>query len=129
MRALMSGDMGPALKAGPYAEPAFVPASPWLSNKVPAKPRVARNERVSTGTLIPSWSWTLDLGSRPADIRQYAVNIGIAGDKWLGWTSNADSEIVINHRNGEAPQRVAIVAIDRYGTASEPVVVDVPPMR
>jgi uncharacterized lipoprotein YddW (UPF0748 family) len=129
MRALMKGELPDMLRKGPYAQPAFVPASPWLSQRRPAKPRVARNEVARTGTLAPSWSWNLQLGRKPSTVSTYAVNVDLGGS-WTSWTPSPDGTVVLGHDGvGDAPLRVAVVAIDRYGNASEPVIVKAPQVR
>lgn len=93
-----------------YAEPALVPASPWLGKGRPGKPILSRRE--ADGGLA--------LAIKPAgdDIRLHVVR-QLVGDKWR-------VDIVPAGRDDEwksdkSPKRVVVTSIDRVGQESDPV--------
>jgi uncharacterized lipoprotein YddW (UPF0748 family) len=72
MKALMEsrGGIAELLRSGPYAEPALVPPSPWLSRRAPAKPRASVLTDSPTGDVVlelrppskggvPAWLWVV----------------------------------------------------------------------
>ena len=105
-----AGGIDGRLKEGPYVEPALVPACPWLGAQLPAMPRAAREESRVT------WKST---GDDPA--RWWAVQEK-TGEVWRYRLLPAATES-IPLANGVAA--VAIRAVDRFGNAGPPVVVQI----
>lgn len=122
MTSLMKGPdaLADRLASGPYAIPALVPASPWLSAGQPPAPRVTRTVsdegmvlRVdapgATGALAPRW-WLVR--ARYAD-----------GWRALVAESNSNTVVLPLGTNGLPPEVVAVNAIDRAGVESPAVMV------
>ncbi|MDB6123432.1 MAG: hypothetical protein JWQ71_2425 [Pedosphaera sp.] len=102
------GEMGNILESGLYSEPAIIPASPWLANKAPGKPKltVAKEGKVT-------WQ-----GSASDKISVWVLQTK-SGDKWQttvlpGATSS--------HTVPDSLDAVALTAVNRFGSASQPMV-------
>ncbi len=106
------------LAQGPYAQPALVPASPWLSAAPPAAPAVTlvrgasslqlRISIAATRTSLPRW-WLVR--------SRY-------DDGWRAQVVDAASSTVIvpvSPTGGGLPDFLVVTAIDRAGVESEPV--------
>jgi hypothetical protein len=107
MKVLMTnrGGIADALKNGPYAAPALVPATPWLDDGPPTAPRVRLDgDRVT---------WTSGAGEQPW---QYAVWTKRSGE-WT-FTVMPGSSSGIDLRGATA---ACVSAIDRCGNESERV--------
>lgn len=105
-----------ALRNGPYAQPAIVPASPWLDDQAPNAPKVSvRTEGDRKWTV----TWTPDGDN---DIRFYETSVQV-GTKWLPPTVSSDANLTVETTRG-IPSRVSVVAVDRAGNESKPTVVD-----
>jgi uncharacterized lipoprotein YddW (UPF0748 family) len=107
MKALMrnAGGVADALKAV-YAEPALVPASPWLSQDRPQRPKV---EWTSTGLEIQP-------GKDP--VRLYVVRTQADG-KWTVRVQPASGERVVLPYDVR-PDKVLVTSVNRYGLESDP---------
>jgi len=100
-----------------YAEPALVPASPWLDATPPAPPTASLvADRASGATL---------LRLRPAmaaDVRLWAIQARTSA----GWTTTIrpgwERDIVIAPTGAERPAEVHVRAVDRTGNTSRAVV-------
>jgi uncharacterized lipoprotein YddW (UPF0748 family) len=96
------------LAKGPYAEPALVPASPWLAGGAPTRPTISvENGRVGwepTGTNRISW-WLVQTQS---------------GNRW---TTAILPEFARAQTFTGSPDAFAVTAIDRCGVPSAPAVV------
>jgi uncharacterized lipoprotein YddW (UPF0748 family) len=116
MKALMQnyGGVADRLKQGPYAEPAVVPASPWLGKEKPAKPvdaatvnddQINIKLELSSGGERP-WQWV---------VREQAPN---------GWKSKivpgAKRTYTLPATGEGKPTAVAVSAISRLGIESDP---------
>lgn len=110
MKALLRNHAGLAdlLAKGVYAQPALVPASPWLDNKPPGKPKVARKE--DAGTQAVTVTWKLADGKAPW---LWVLQV-YAGGQWR-------THILPGIKNSQTLQeadkieRVAVSAVDRCG--------------
>ncbi|MFO0844482.1 MAG: family 10 glycosylhydrolase [Gemmataceae bacterium] len=94
-----------------YAEPALVPASPWLGKAPPAKPTVSRLER-REGLL-------LDIRPAGQDVRLHVVR-QLVGGKWsvdIVPATRSDNR----WSSEQKPAKVVVSSIDRVGLESEPV--------
>jgi uncharacterized lipoprotein YddW (UPF0748 family) len=129
------------LMAGPYAEPALVPASPWLTVGLPKQPvaEAAANATGVTVTIrVPTVPVTATTAQKGATRRAAASKVPpMSSDPrwWLvraryadGWRSQiADahqSEVhLANDPIGGGPEYITVSAIDRVGIESQPVVV------
>jgi uncharacterized lipoprotein YddW (UPF0748 family) len=134
------------LTAGPYAEPALVPASPWLSSGMVEAPRVRatregggggmrlRVERVVPPTPRVAPGLPQDktkAGRAPAalerasDPRWWVVRARY-GDGWRAWIVDARAHEVALDADplGEGPAWVVVTAVDRVGGESAPVRVE-----
>jgi hypothetical protein len=120
------------LVAGPYAQPALVPATPWLSVGSPAAPLLTTRTDAASGAL------TLDIRPTP----QQPVPVGVGGSStvasmpWLwavqtrgdaGWTTEilpgATRTRVLSARGAAAPREVRVMMIDRLGNAGPPAII------
>jgi uncharacterized lipoprotein YddW (UPF0748 family) len=110
MKCLMQDRDGLATKLanGVYAEPALIPASPWLEQYFPAKPKLT----VEAGGNL---SW------KPTSIEKVAL--------WVlqtrfdhRWTTRILPGDMRHENLVNPPEVVALTAIDRCGVASPPVV-------
>ncbi|HYD51523.1 MAG TPA: family 10 glycosylhydrolase [Gemmatimonadaceae bacterium] len=97
-----------------YAEPALVPASPWLDRTPPAAPTASLARHAATGGAV--------LQVRPAmaaDVRVWVVQSRTSA----GWRTQIrpgwERDIVL----GERPLEVHVRAVDRVGNESRRVVV------
>ena len=102
-----------ALRAGPYAQPAVIPATPWLDTDAspPATPTTQRSQgqlRISAGDERPVWLWAIQSKS----VQGWRTHL-LPGEKT---TYDLSSE--------QRGQSIAIRAIDRLGRESEPLVID-----
>ncbi len=129
MKALMEnrGGLSDALRSGPYAEAALVPASKWLDSRPPQRPRVSvvhagENETVvdcRSGGGEPVWVWALHAG--------YGVG------REMRWRFNtypgARQQFAVKHDPTLGPARyVAVSAVDRCGNESRRVVLECSPL-
>jgi uncharacterized lipoprotein YddW (UPF0748 family) len=124
MAALVRDPDSLAEKLAPlYAQPALVPASPWLGARAPARPtvRVARESatgdlqvRLASGDQSSVWLWT---------VRSLGAS---------SWTSEVLPGWLKTHRlEDPASKRVVVTAVSRTGVESPEVSLDVsaPPAR
>jgi uncharacterized lipoprotein YddW (UPF0748 family) len=101
-----------ALEHTVYAEPALIPASPWLSRARPAPPQLT--VRFRGGSLEARWSargrekvWLWVLQRRRAGY----------------WTTEIlPGRVTRRAWRGAAPEAIAVTAVDRYETAGPPTV-------
>jgi uncharacterized lipoprotein YddW (UPF0748 family) len=106
MKSLMvnAGGLSDMLKSGPYATPAFVPASPWLASSKPAVPEFdAKN-----GTELV---WR-------SSASQFAV-CALVNGSWTPWQPCSQKA----WRAPEGAESVAVVAFDRANQESPALVV------
>ena len=112
-----------------YRDPAFVPACPWLADKPVGQPKPISTVKIGKGKQTV---WKVAWSSVPG-IRSYLITMAEAtptGDKWTKWQTwkNTAFEIPIDMRTPENPNRsvnfsrLAVVALDRCGNASKPMV-------
>ena len=121
MKALLAGhrDIGERLAAGPYRTPALIPASPWLGDQAPGRPR-GRGGRAGTESS-PSPSGPAR-APRPSSGRSPCVAGRPGRTRSIPHRATA---IPIDDAGGEPASVVAVAAVDRPGNASERVVVPV----
>ncbi len=110
-----------ALAGGPYAQPALVPASPWLDDEPPRRPRV-RTARGRDGGLRLAWSRTG--GER---VWLWTVQLRAGG----GWVTRIvpgrqTSLELAELRLPRAPDVAAVSAVDRVGNKGRPATVRIP---
>jgi hypothetical protein len=102
-----------------YAEPALVPASPWLSRTRPARPTVSLRADSATTDMIVRLT--------PGDTRRVAwwtVRV-LSEGAWRTWIlPGAQRRLTIPAASSSPVTRVLVTAVDRYGTES--VVVERP---
>ena len=123
------------LMAGPYAQPALVPATPWLSVGTPPAPSLGVHPDATTRRPI------LDIQPTAAP----PVPIGVGGSStvsstpWLwvvqtrndaGWSTEIVPAAVRSRplaaRGADTPREVRVMTIDRLGIASAPAVLRAP---
>ncbi len=98
--------------------PALVPASPWLSDSIPPQPHAS--------VAVDSITSNLQLHIAPATAHQvwlWAVRARVGG-KWITTILPSEERVFTLSRAGAAaPDIVVVNEVDRYGNASEDVVV------
>jgi uncharacterized lipoprotein YddW (UPF0748 family) len=102
-----------------FAEPAFVPATPWLSDARPARPSAAVDRTTSPGVTLVTWQ----PGSNDYP-RQWALYALYEN----GWTVRAlppgATRLPVPDSASPRPVAVAIAALDRAKNESEPAIVE-----
>jgi len=115
MKALMrNGALDSALEREVYEQPALFPASPWLERDPPEKPTIT----VSRGKGALNVAWQT---SNPAPVRFWVLQTR-TGKEW-------NTEVLSGERRshtltGGSPELIALIALDRYGNASAPQVLE-----
>jgi uncharacterized lipoprotein YddW (UPF0748 family) len=120
MKALMNnkGGIADALK-GVYAEPALVPASPWLGDRPPIQPVARWVSETAGGNLLIDWpTESVRLKDILNPARLYVVR-SLAGGKWTTRIIPADGGKTVKVPYAEAPERMWVSAIDRTGNESK----------
>lgn len=108
-----------ALESGPYAEPTLTPASPWLDNVPPPNPRLVRKVKYEG-------FWEAYWRSEGEPVRFYVVS-ALQGGAWTGWSISSEAAIRAGYDKVSPPvDRLAIVAVDRSGNSSQPLIVEAP---
>ncbi len=116
MKALMHnyGGIADRLKQGPYAEPALVPASPWLGEEKPAKPADAATAKEDRITI------TLKLSSGDQRPWQWAVREQLPS----GWKTKivpgVEQTLALPATGDGRPTAVVVSTISRLGVESDP---------
>ena len=87
-----------------YQEPALVPPMPWISDKVPPTPAVRASGNSVTWGRVPG-------------VGKYAVQARY-GRQWSLVTVTPGVSV----RFSRVPDAIAVSAVDRFGTASQPAV-------
>lgn len=107
MRSLMRNpELGTTLTRGPYAQPALIPACPWLDSNPPAKPRLAV---LASGAASVKLSWESGAAERP---QLWVLQYRHSGE-WTTQILPGDRRSLI--LDGVPPNAVAISAVDRAG--------------
>ncbi|MBW7932317.1 MAG: family 10 glycosylhydrolase, partial [Gemmatimonadaceae bacterium] len=117
------GNVGTRLLEGAYAEPALVPASPWLSKKPLSTPKVRVVKHAKTGGLSVAASL-----SKSEVARWYLVQTRTGGV----WHSrlvvpSTHTEEIAPDSAGLLPDRLVVTALDRAGVASPAVLLRILP--
>ena len=117
IRSLMrKKDLADELLKGLYADPAIIPASPWLVRQRPARPQVTIVRAADGATQV-----TLTSADKKAWL--WAIQ-GRYGDTWklaVISASQQQANLGVDEKLGVVNQ-IAITAIDRVGNASVPFV-------
>lgn len=121
MKALMAnrGNLGQRLAEDVYAQPALVPACPWLNSRKPAPPVVHLSQDVETGSATVVWE--------PGDeqeIQLWVLSAKIGSVAFLDILPRHQTRYEFNAETGEQDEsKIAVMAVNRYGLESEAVVV------
>lgn len=100
------------VRAELYAEPALVPASPWLSTTEPARPTVRLRADTATGEQV------VDLTPGNARVvRWWTVRV-LTDAGWRTWVLPGSQRRLVVAPPGATASRVLVTAVDRYGTES-----------
>lgn len=116
------GGVSELLKSGPYAEPALVPATPWLDRTPPRAPKVSARRRAA-GALEITWS---PRGRERAFV--WVVRVREGAD-WRTEVLPADSRAYSSgavKAHAARPALVAVSAVDRSGNESRPAFLALP---
>jgi hypothetical protein len=112
------GGIADALEKGPYAQPALIPASPWLDAKPPTKPVLQAESK--GGEVKLSWRTG---GSEKAFC--WVVQTRFGGQWKTDICPGTQTSGVLNQKFSTSPPEViAVTAVDRCGNASVPIVVE-----
>jgi len=103
-----------ALETSLNPQPALVPASPWLGNDAPAKPRLSVT--AVSNAIHLQWS----AGSTNSVVRWWAVQTR-TGASWKTQIFSGDITTAVLT---STPEEIALTAIDRIGNASAPRVLE-----
>ena len=98
------------LKTSFTAQPALVPASPWLGSNSPFKPNLSTDE-LPNGLRL-DWS----VGTNSAAIRWWVVQSRVYGI----WKTEVFPAGTSSHTLPLRPEVIAVTAVDRLGNASPP---------
>jgi uncharacterized lipoprotein YddW (UPF0748 family) len=116
MKSLMEnrGRLANTLQNDLYAQPALVPASPWLDKQSPSKPKVYTVNHTSSGISTLTWE----------SVGKEKVWLWVVQAKKGGsWTADVLPGNQTSHSfNRSSPDVVAITAMDRCGNLSVPTV-------
>jgi hypothetical protein len=116
MKSLMRNSaLGDALVKNVYAEPALIPASPWLGSAHPEKPMLSVAD-AEGGKLRVSWS-----GGGTGKSHLWVLQTQSQEGEWKAEVLSAQH--ISRTLEGPAPNVIAISAVDRLGNAGPPVVV------
>ena len=107
--------LGEQLRAGPYAEQALVPASPWLGRGAgrPRVPQARLRHDLASGDSV--------LELRAADaraVRWWGVRLERDGVWSHQLLPAAQARLVLAPRRGTMPSRIVVTAVDRLGRES-----------
>ena len=115
MKTLMrNGALGTALERDVYTEAALVPACPWLERSAPARPLL--NIVSESAAIQATWS-----AADSDPVRLWAVQFR----KGNAWTTRILLSSSSKFLAKAGPEVIALTAIDRYGNASAPAVLEV----
>lgn len=115
MKALMhNGAFDSALERAVYQHPALFPPSPWLEHDSPEKPTLAVNK--AKGVVTVTWQSTAS-----APVRFWVLQTR-NGKEWN--TEVLSGQLRSHAVIGSPPELIALTALDRYGNASAPAVLE-----
>jgi uncharacterized lipoprotein YddW (UPF0748 family) len=116
MKSLMRNSaLDDALVKNVYAEPALIPASPWLGSARPEKPMLSVAD-AEGGKLRVSWS-----GGGTGKSHLWVLQTQSQEGEWKAEVLAAQH--TSRTLEGQAPNVIAISAVDRLGNAGSPVVI------
>jgi uncharacterized lipoprotein YddW (UPF0748 family) len=118
MKALMENRAGvaDALREGPYARPALIPATPWLGSPARARPSPPDVQAViqGDGSVMVSWD-SMDL-EKP---RWWGVWAREGGEWHFSvYPGQVKSVLISSQRGRGAVDAVSVIAVDRLGNTS-----------
>ena len=109
---LRNGELQSALERVAYAQPALVPACPWLDARPPGKPALSVSDTGGGLQIV----WKPQQGEA---VRFWLLQTRRGG----AWTSEVTG-VSGRKLDGPAPGVIALTAIDRAGNASAPAVLE-----
>ena len=115
MKALMRNEaLDTALERDVYAQPALVPACPWLGRSTVTRPKVSARPQGSSAEA----SWSLQ--------KQEAAWLWVLQTRHAGGWSTEILPGSITHRTfpSPLPEAIAVSAVDRYGNVSRAIVLE-----
>ena len=119
--ALLANDAALAaeLQQDAYADPALVPASPWLGKKAPATPRVASNtDGLFSLSVMPGDSMA---------VRWWLVQARGRDGSWITvLRPSSSNSLALDQFNRIEADEVAVRAVGPTGAISMPVVIEGP---
>jgi uncharacterized lipoprotein YddW (UPF0748 family) len=121
MKSLMEnrGNLADRLISGPYAQPALVPACPWLGKGRPGKPRITENRHAGESGCHLAWEPT-----GPEKPWLWVVQTRLGG-KWVTFIQPARTRTFELQLKGPAgpDDRFAVSAVNRWGNQGPPAIV------
>jgi uncharacterized lipoprotein YddW (UPF0748 family) len=125
-----TGSLAARLVAGPYAEPALPPESPWLGAARPAAPTVDACAAGAAPAPGPDRRTGLTAAVAPGDttpVRWWLVQLQSADGRWTSRLHPATlGAVPVVAPGGGAAVHAAVSAVSPTGVASEPRVVALP---
>jgi uncharacterized lipoprotein YddW (UPF0748 family) len=115
MKTLMrNGALDTALEREAYAQPALVPATPWLERSGPAKPTLVLG--AENGSLVANWT-----AADSQSARLWILQTRAQGQWHLQLVAGSTKSVSFAT---PAPEVIALTCIDRCGVASAPAAVE-----
>jgi len=102
------------LRKGVYANPALVPASPWLGDKAPGSPKIHVDD-----LGVHHWSVSWNPSGRDK-VRFYSVALRIDG-QWQAPKVSDDTSVDISQTIG-VPTEISVTSVDLTGNTSLPAI-------
>lgn len=103
-----------------YAEPALIPASPWLGKPAPPPPRASLITDPATGDRVVRLA-----GARPNAAARWTVRVLPGTGAWRTWVlPSAQRSLVVASAGEERALRVVLTAVDRLGNESRALVLE-----
>jgi uncharacterized lipoprotein YddW (UPF0748 family) len=111
---MLDAALAELLRGKTYARPALVPASPWLAQQTPEKPKLVINVKGSGGTTA---SWQAGGGEKPW---LWVMQTWSEGD----WRTEILPASRTSRSWNNRPRAISVFAVDRVGQASPPIVLE-----
>lgn len=100
-----------------YADNALVPASPWLSRNIPPKPKLLVQN--GNGASEIEIQWSIEPGN---PIHNWVLQVKRGNDWETHVYGSATTRAKVKAMNGKGADAIALTAVNRFGTASAPMV-------
>lgn len=108
------GKLGDTLVQQVYTQRALIPASPWLGNTPPPKPRLLVGKDLSAKQFTLHWE-----AADATSIAWWVLQARAEG-RWATeiLPGTQTSRVITRHEKNQGPEFVAVTAVDRFGNSS-----------